>query len=219
MKDISIPSKYPKHLEALFEKLDPPKERLIIAIDATASRQPTWDMASKLMSQMFQAAVGSGGIEVQLLYYRGANEYTASRWMTTGAALSRIMSSIMCRSGLTQIGRVLAHIGKENARQKVAAAVVISDAFEEVPDKIYAAARKLNSIPIFMFQEGDDKEVAGVYSKIARITGGALGRFDSGAAARLADLLRAVAAFATGGRKALAGQNTEAAKLLLSQMK
>jgi hypothetical protein len=213
------PSKYPKHLEHLFKELDPVKPRLIFAIDATASRQPTWDMAAKLTGQMFMAAAGSGGLELQLVYYRGPRECTASRWMSDAGSLSAVMSGIMCRSGMTQIGRVLAHVGKEDGRQKVAAAVVISDSCEENPNELYTAARGLKGVPVFMFQEGDDEEAAAVYSKIARITGGAVGRFDAGAAARLADLLKAVAAYAVGGRQALANQNTEAARLLLTQMK
>ena len=70
-----------------------------------------------------------------------------------------------------------------------------------------------------MFQEGADDRVARIYAEIANITGGASCKFDAGAAQRLADLLKAVAAFATGGVKALAAQQTEAATLLLTQVK
>ena len=55
--------------------------------------------------------------------------------------------------------------------------------------------------------------------EIARHHRGRAGRFDAALQQRLADLLKAVVAFATGGRKALADQNTEAARLLLTQMK
>lgn len=209
----------PAHLERLFEKLIPTKPRLIFAVDATASRQPTWDMAAKLMAEMFRAAPGSGGLELQLVYYRGERECVGSRWMPDATSITTAMSRVMCAAGLTQIGRVLAHIEKENARQKITAAVLISDSCEETPSVLYTAARKLNSVPVFMFQEGRDEEVAGIYRKIASATGGASSRFDSGAAARLADLLRAVAAFATGGHKALANEKSEAARLLLTQLK
>ena len=43
--------------------------------------------------------------------------------------------------------------------------------------------------------------------------------FNAGAAQRPADLLKAVAVFAAGGAKALANQNSEAAKQLLTQIK
>jgi hypothetical protein len=209
----------PAHLERLFEKLNPRRPRLIFAIDATASRQPTWDMAAKLTSEMFRAASAGGGLELQLVYFRGGGECVASRWMPDATSIATAISRVMCAAGLTQIGRVLAHIEKENARQKIAAAVLISDSCEETPGDLYTAARKLNNVPVFMFQEGSDEEVAGIYSKIARATGGVSSRFNSGAAARLADLLRAVAAFATGGRKALTNEKSEAARFLLSQLK
>ncbi len=125
----------------------------------------------------------------------------------------------MCAACYTQIARVLAHVEKEDQRQKVAACILISDACEEHPDELYAAARRLNGVPVFLFQEGTDEAVSNIYGRLASITAGASCRFDAGAAARLADLLKAVVAFATGGRKALADQKTEAARLLLSQVK
>jgi hypothetical protein len=211
-------TKRSSHLEALFQQLDPPKARLVFALDATASRQPTWDMAAKLTAEMFRAATASGGLDVQLVYYRGERECTASRWMSDANTLAAAMSRVMCRSGLTQIGRVIAHAHAEDSRNKVAAVILVSDACEENPVELYAAARKL-SMPVFLFQEGDDQHVATVYSTIASITRGASCGFDAGAAARLAELLRAVVAFAIGGRKALATEKTEAAQLLLSQLK
>jgi hypothetical protein len=129
------------------------------------------------------------------------------------------MSLITCRSGETQIKRVLAHARKENARKKVDALILISDACEEFPDELYSTARELGDVPVFMFQEGDHKSVVEIYSEIAAITRGAYCKFETGAAQRLADLLKAVAAFAAGGAKALANQNSDAARLLLTQIK
>ena len=173
----------------------------------------------------FQVKIGPttasyrGQLEMQLIFFRGTNECTAWKWVSSAAELSRIMSKILCRSGYTQIERSLRHVAKEHQRQAVAAVIVVSDSLEEEPSKVYAAARELGGVPVFMFQEGDDAAVAGVYAKIASITKGASCQFDSGSAARLADLLKAVVAFATGGRAALSNQNTAASKLLLSQMK
>ena len=52
--------------------------RLIFALDATMSRQPTWDLAIELQSRMFQVAAESGGLDVQLVYFRGMSECRAS---------------------------------------------------------------------------------------------------------------------------------------------
>src|SRR6516165_9316393 len=59
--------------------------RLIFALDATASRQPTWDTACQLQAEMFREVSGIGPLDVQLVYYRGPvglpeGECRASRW-------------------------------------------------------------------------------------------------------------------------------------------
>jgi hypothetical protein len=204
------------HLEAFFSRVNPARGRLIVAIDATASRQPTWDTAAQLTTEMFGTVAAIGGLDVQLVYYRG-DECVASRWLSDARALSATMRGVMCQAGYTQISRVLAHARKENAREKIAALILISDACEEDPPALYAEARELG-VPAFLFQEGNDARTERIYSELAHITGGAIAKFDAGAAQRLADLLKAVAAFAAGGVKALTNQNTEAARLLLTQV-
>lgn len=206
----------PKHLEEFFARIGATRGRVGIALDATGSRQPTWDVAAQTTSQMFSAVAG---LDVQLIHYRGINEFVASRWFTDPKSLTDAMSRIMCRAGETQIGKVLVHARKENEVERIAALVVISDACEERPSELFAAARKLGKVPVFMFQEGSNRSVAEIYAEIARITGGAVAKFDANAGQRLADLLRAVAVFATGGVKALVNQNSDAARLLLTQLK
>jgi hypothetical protein len=39
------------------------------ALDATASRQPTWDTACELQVDMFREAATTGGLDMQLVYY------------------------------------------------------------------------------------------------------------------------------------------------------
>jgi hypothetical protein len=207
------------HLDEFFSRVDPTRGRLIFAIDATASRQPTWDTAAKLTAQMFDATAAIGGLDIQLVYFRGAAECVASRWLSDARSLTAIMSGVMCRSGETQIGKILIHARKETERKRVAALVLISDACEELPSILYTEARRLGDVPVFLFQEGNDEGVGKIYAEIAGVTGGAVAKLDVGAARRLADLLKAVAAFAAGGVKALAAQNSEAATLLLTQLK
>ena len=213
----SVPT--PAHLEKFFARIDPVRARLIFALDATASRQPTWDTAAQLQGEMFATVAANGNLDVQLVYFRGYGECVASRWLSDAASLAAVMSRIDCRAGHTQIKKVLTHARREHAREKIGALVVVSDACEEVPADLYAEAHELGGVPVFMFQEGSNESVAEVYGQIARISGGAYCKFDSGAAQRLADLLKAVAAFAAGGIQALADQKTEAARLLLTQIK
>jgi len=215
---VPIVSQQRKHLEAFFSKVNPVRARLVFSIDATQSRQPTWDMAAGLTAQMFETAAAIGSLDIQLLYYRGYRECVASRWLSDAPSLIAAMQRVRCESGHTQIGRVLDHIRKENAKEKIAAAIVISDACEEDAGDLFKRATELG-VPVFMFQEGAAQDISRIYEEIARITGGAHCKFDAGAAQSLADLLRAIAAFAAGGIKALANQNSESARLLLAQIK
>ena len=191
--------------------------RLIFAIDATGSREPTWDIACQLQGEMFQEVAMSGGLDVQLVYHR-ARECRASRWVSDGRALAGLMEKIDCRTGHTQIGKILNHAQRENARQKVAALVFVGDCVEEEPADLYAAARELAVPASFVFQEGDDPMVTEVFHEMARLTKGAHCRFDPGSARQLAELQRAVAVYAVGGREALLANKTATAEKLLLQL-
>lgn len=196
--------------------------RLIFALDATMSRQPTWDLAQALQAKMFQAAAGLGGLDVQLVYFRGMDECRASNFVSGGNGLAELMSRIDVRGGSTQIRKVLAHARDEAKRAKVAVLVFVGDAMEENPDRLAVLAGELALLGVkaFMFQEGHDPAARRAFSEIARLTGGAFSAFDAGASARLAALLRAAAAYAAGGQTALAREAAAdpAARLLLSQM-
>src|SRR5205085_4361871 len=108
--------------------------RLIFALDATMSRQPTWDEACRLQADMFKEAAAIGGLDVQLVYYRGLHECRASRWISDATRLGELMETIDCRGGHTQIGRVLAHARQEIEKAKVQALVFVGDAMEEAVD-------------------------------------------------------------------------------------
>jgi hypothetical protein len=200
-----------------FLKKQMARGRIAFVIDATASRQQTWDQAARLQNAMFRETANIGGLDMQLVYYRGIDECRASRWVCDGQTLARIMSEIFCRSGETQIATALTHVRREHAKQKINAVILISDACEEVPERLYAEAHELGA-PIFAFQEGGDAVVAEVYRELAKITSGAYSVFDAGSAGKLRELLCAVAAFATGGIQALEKQQTSGARLLLTQM-
>jgi hypothetical protein len=198
--------------------------RLIFALDATMSRQPTWDTACALQADMFREAASAGGLDIQLVYFRGLNECRASAWVAGSDKLAQLMSHIDCRGGHTQIGKVLSHARQENAKQRVQALVFVGDAMEEKLDDLCAAAGELGllSVPVFMFQEGYDPIAENAYREIARLSGGAYCRFDVGAASQLGELLRAVAAYAAGGKKALAAlsaRSSGSVRALLAQLR
>ena len=195
--------------------------RLIFALDATMSRKETWDMACQLQGDMFRTVSTIGGLNVQLVYYRGLDECRASKWVSDANHLATLMTKIDCRAGHTQISKVLAQAKRETAVLKVSALVFVGDAFEEEEDEIFPIAHELAraGVPAFMFQEGNDDEVERVFREIAKVTGGAYCRFDSGSAAQLGQLLKAVAVFAVGGRAALEASKGAGAIKLLTQLR
>jgi len=195
--------------------------RLIFALDATMSRQPTWDMATKLQGEMFEAAASAGGLSIQLVSFRGMGEFDARRWTASAAEMKRAMAGYGCRGGFTQIERTLRHAGTEASVAPVQALVYVGDCAEEQADAVCAAAgaMALAGVPAFMFQEGANAFAETLFREVARLTKGAYARFDAGAAATLRELLRAVAVYASGGRKALAdhARKTGGAALLLTR--
>jgi len=195
--------------------------RLVFALDATMSRQPTWDMACALQADMFREAAALGSLDIRLVYYRGLNECRATGWISDSTQLARLMGKIDCQGGNTQIGKVLSETRREAVASGVRALVFVGDAMEESVDELCTRAGELGllKVPAFMFQEGNDPVAEQAFREIARLTGGAWCRFDPGAAAQLRELLRAAAAYAAGGREALKLSRSSGAAALLSQMK
>jgi hypothetical protein len=179
--------------------------RLIFALDATASRQPTWDQACALQGEMFAETAALGGLDIQLAWYRGAGEFRATTWANTADQLVKSMNDVYCMGGLTQIERVLNHAIGETRRHRINALVFIGDCVEENVDKLCHAAGELGvlGVPIFLFHEGREPGAASAFRQLARLSHGAYCCFDSGSAKQLRELLAAVAVYAAGGKGAL----------------
>jgi len=186
--------------------------RLIFAMDATASRGPSWAQAMEIQSDMFKEAATVGGLDVQLVYYRGQMDFGASPWLGDSARVANLMRTVSVEGGITQIVRVLRHAGAESKSAKVNAVVFIGDAVEESADAIAEAAGHLGlaGVPVFIFHEGGGEPAATIFRQVARITRGAYSMFDANSAQQLRDLLKAVAVFAAGGRKALENYGAKA---------
>jgi hypothetical protein len=208
-------------LKAAGEAEQAQKGKLIFALDATMSRQPTWDTAVVIQSSMFDAVGKAGGLSVQLVYFRGLDECRASKWVINAAALRHLMLGIKCRGGYTQIGKILNHANRETVKAKVSALVYIGDAIEENIDMLCQKAGELGlkGVRCFFFQEGRDATTERGFREMARLTGGAYFHLGPESAKQLAELLGAVAIYARGGLKALAGSGRREALLLLEQLK
>lgn len=197
--------------------------RLLFALDATGSREHTWDQASRLQSEMFLAAQAQGGLQVQLTYFRGFAEFYKTPWCRDSAALLGLMTGIQCRAGTTQIERVLRHALAENREQRIHCLVYVGDAMEENADVLAQLAGQLGilNVPVFVFQEGGDPVARNTFQSIARASRGAYSQFDSASADQLRELLRAVAVYASGGLQALENfshSSGDAVKRLSRQM-
>jgi hypothetical protein len=197
--------------------------RLVFALDATMSRQPAWDTACRTQAEMFREAAAIGGLDIQLVYYRGIAECRSSQWVSQAERLGELMSGIGCRGGHTQIRKVLAHARRENEIKKVQALIFVGDAMEEPIDDLCASAGELGllGVPAFMFQDGGDVIAEQAFREIARLTRGAYCRFDPNAPHELGELLRAAAAYAAGGMRALSdlsARRSSGAQKLLKQM-
>lgn len=179
--------------------------RLLFAMDATASRRPAWDMAAQIQGEMFQETAALGGLEIQLAYYRGFYEFKASSWTSDEKELLRLMTSVVCLAGGTQVGKVLSHAVNETKRQNINALVFVGDSFEEDIDEVGKTAGQLGllGVPAFMFHEGGDPIAGFAFQQMAKLTNGAYCQFDAHSAQVLKELLGAVAVYAAGGPPAL----------------
>ncbi|MCP4042039.1 MAG: VWA domain-containing protein [Gammaproteobacteria bacterium] len=179
--------------------------RLIFAMDATASRGPTWDQASRIQAEMFTETAALGGLDIQLCYYRGYLEFDAGPWHADSGELLRRMTAVSCAAGQTRIALVMQHAIKETRTNKVNALVFIGDCMEENGDELARLAGELCmlGVPMFLFQEGYDPVAEQTFRRIAQLSRGAYCHFDAGSARQLRDLLSAVAVYAAGGRTAL----------------
>ena len=179
--------------------------RLIFALDATASRERTWDHACHLQSQMFLETKQLGGLSVQLCHYGGLSHFSASRWLQDTSSLLEQMNQVHCLGGHTQIGKLLQHSLQQTRDKPVQAIIFIGDCVEEPVDFLCQLAGQLgiHKTPLFLFQEGRDITAQRAFKQMAKLSGGAYCHFDSSSAATLKALLGAVAVYASGGRQAL----------------
>ncbi len=179
--------------------------RLMFAMDATASRGPSWDRACQIQAEMFTATAALGGLDIQLCYYRGFGEFEASPWLSSADALLQRMTSVSCRAGHTQIEKVLRQAIEQTKQKKVQALVFVGDCMEEDVDRLCHLAGELGmlGVPAFLFHEGAEPAAQRTFQEIARLTRGAYCCFDATSAGQLRDLLSAVAVYAAGGQKAL----------------
>jgi hypothetical protein len=175
--------------------------RMIFAMDATGSREPTWEMAGKLHREM-GAALGS--LTLQLVFF-GGTACKASQWVVGGQRLAELMIKVRCATGCTQISRVLRHVLTESGGHTIRALVYVGDCCEESGEELFALAEQLKRqrIPIFLFHEGYNSVAEPIFRRLAKITDGIYASFDAGSAEQLRKLLTGAAEYAAGKHQSI----------------
>jgi len=184
--------------------------RLMFGLDLTESRKATLDDARISIAAMFKALSKiNAGIAVKLAYFRGWDgECRASEWHTDPEVLTGAMERLSCKSGETQIAKILRLALRD---EKPSGVIYVGDTCEEKSAELVGLAAALGQkrTPIFVFHDlaGNDpdavKRAEPVFRRMAEVSGGAYSAFGEGSAAALRELLSTVAAFSSGGAAAV----------------
>lgn len=204
---------------------DESRPRLLFSMDATASRESSWNIAKEITGAMFEALPGT--LDVALAYHSGGRLQELTPFSPDAKVFLDKLHTVQCKAGITALNDILDKAIEVN---RLKALIYIGDCFEENPDEAVELAQqlKLKGVRCFMFHDtssgsqGYDVATAHeVFGQIAQITGGALLPFDENSPEMVKQLLEAIAVYAAQGIKALE-QKTKylpAARLLLKQMK
>jgi hypothetical protein len=198
----------------------PGRNRLVFAIDATASREGAWKVATEITSTRFESVPDK--IEVSLAYHGGGHIKELSPFSTNAKTFLDKLQQIRCIGGRTAFNDILDRVVHLPG---VACCVYIGDCFEEREADALALARqlKLKGIKMFIFHDTSSSEIydtdhaARVFAKVVDICGGALMDFNDQSPKQAEEFLGAIALYAVGGRKLLEqqkGQLPGAVKLL-----
>ena len=179
------------------------------------SRQPTWDMALALQADMFHAVKAVGGLDVQLVYFRGAGECRASKWVSDPDALARADDARHLPRRLhadRQGAEARAQRRPAKRRQRARLRRRLHGGGASTICAGAPASWRCWACRCSCSRRARTPAPRRAFREIARLTKGAYCRFDAGSAAQLRELLSAVAVYAAGGRKALAGAAPGAAR-------
>lgn len=195
------------------------RPRLVLAVDATASREPAWEAAKCVMDELFAALPGQ--IDVALAVHGGSVMHTFTGFVTDPSTLQDRAASVRCRSGETRLLAILDRVREED---NVKVVVYVGDVFEESLDAGLAAAdaMRLRGTKLIILHDTatGGHHSADIFGQLAGRTGGCVLPFDGDCIDRLRELLEAVAILAVGGVRLLEAKAKAlpAARLLLAHL-
>jgi hypothetical protein len=199
------------HAEPPAETGAPLRPRLVLAVDATASREPAWVAARQVTDALVKALPGE--LDVALAVHGGSRVHTFSAFTNDAATLRDRAAGVACEAGMTRLLPILSTTLKQ---QSVRVIVYIGDVFEEslphgrrLADELGARGTKL--IVLHDTADPSARRDAELFWDLAKRTGGCVLPFDANAPGRLRDILSAVAVYAVGGEKLLRQRRHELA--------
>lgn len=184
-------------------------------IDATASREDTWEDAKTIQCDMFNQIAGMGQMRLRLVHF-GGDELTDRGYANSPDIVHAQMNETVCRGGSTQIIESLDALLASPDADQPRSIILVGDSFEEDSDALLERATTLadKKIKVYAFQEGDESDAAYAFRMLAEKTGGAYAVF--GADMPLKELCQGVALQAIGGNAALFRLNNAAVRNLLT---
>jgi len=143
---------------------------------------------------------------MRLTYFRGRDEFQTTSWSNDLNVLTQWMDSVSCISGDTQIAKVLSDAVAQARQGKIAAVLYVGDCMEESTATLYSYAGQLGElkVPVYLFQEGTDRDAFRTFAEIARLTGGRHVEFKTGNFKEMSDMAKVVIAQASGNPRAIA---------------
>ncbi|HVZ10725.1 hypothetical protein [Rhodopila sp.] len=208
------------HAEPPMLAAPPRRPRLVLAVDATASREPAWNAARRVTDALVETM--PGGLDVALAVHGGSRVHTFTEFTDDANTLRDRAASVECVAGATRLLPILATAIKHPGIRVV---VYIGDVFEEdlaagraLADAI--AVRRTRLIVLHDTADPAARRDTETFYDLAKRTGGCVVPFDAHAPDRLRDLLSAVAVYAVGGEALLrqARGNTPGAVALLAHL-
>ena len=177
------------------------RPRLVLAVDATASREPAWEAAKRVTDTLFTTLPGE--LDVALAVHGGSHVHTFTPFTTDAATLRDRAASVYCRSGQTRLLDILARVQEQGGVKVV---VYIGDVYEEslAEGLALADALRLRGTKLVVLHDTTTggREHAEIFAQLAERTGGCVLPFHT-AIDQVHDMLEAVAVLAVGGVKLL----------------
>ena len=190
---------------------------ICFVIDATGSRQASWQQAQRTQAEMFDAVKTAGNLKLSIVCHRGGSVKDLGSFASPDDAKRR-MAEVSCESGNTRIVDSLqSALGK-----KPSTIIMVGDCFEESFTDLQKVCTQLaaQKIRVYAFVEGNESSGQRAYKMAADMTDGIFQPFGSGL--DLSDLCVAAAVFDVGGQQAfdkLIASGHKGAKALEHQVK